>query len=591
MPGVEEAPVAAGVPRAGVVCGGSCRRLGGVRGQWFRVRVWGCRGLGCLAPGSRRAREGGRRRRVPTRPAWRIRRRRERTRRPRVRDCSAPGSRRCRARARSCRGCAEALLEVLARRGQCRAVAVRLGRCADGPAAGRGAVPGRGLHAVRVGDLPRGRRHTAAVTGGAGGIRRLRRAVGLGRGAALGRRTGTRQCDTPVLPALLHSGRGTSAGPIRGDRPGPRGPDVPAGLQSAARSPSRGPVAIARLGRGHRQPTGRPRLYRGPSSSLGVITAGAGSTSTGPNGRRARARATGELSGPADAARATDTAPGPGLALVSVLGRGHRVVPAQRLFRRPHRQSGQHHAAVVADEHRAGGDVPVDPAMGVQHAQCHEDVGGDLGRPVRRHRLLGEQCGQRSRGHELAHYPQRAALGEHVEDLVEPRMIGDPRRGLRRLDGPPHGGITGPTGAGPRRGPPPRPTLTRVPRGEALGQPLGVEDLSLDDLRQRHLPDQDFLSAVRVEGAGLGEFVLVGGRQWQAVAVGEHPTRIVVHVASPAARLVNSVRLASLSGTRLDAHGPQAFTIRAGGNPQRGVAVSHGSNPAVANTCGDRLTS
>ncbi|MDX3322906.1 hypothetical protein PV415_39095, partial [Streptomyces sp. ME03-5684b] len=33
---------------------------------------------------------------------------------------------------------------------------------------------------------------------------------------------------------------------------------------------------------------------------------------------------------------------------------------------------------------------------------------------------------------------------------------------------------------------------------------------------------------VGVEGAGLGEFVLVGRRQGQAVAVGEYPSRVVV---------------------------------------------------------------
>ncbi|RSM84859.1 hypothetical protein DMH25_45240, partial [Streptomyces sp. WAC 01325] len=59
---------------------------------------------------------------------------------------------------------------------------------------------------------------------------------------------------------------------------------------------------MARVGRGHRQPTGSPRLYRGPSSSLGVITADAGSTSTGPDGPRARA--VGKLSGPPDGATA-----------------------------------------------------------------------------------------------------------------------------------------------------------------------------------------------------------------------------------------------------------------------------------------------
>ncbi|GGR00265.1 hypothetical protein GCM10010251_14500 [Streptomyces aurantiogriseus] len=53
----------------------------------------------------------------------------------------------------------------------------------------------------------------------------------------------------------------------------------------------------------------------------------------------------------------------------------------------------------------------------------------------------------------------------------------------------------------------------------------------------------------------------------------------------PAIRSVNSVRPAARSGlTRpypgalLDAYGPQALTIRAEGNPQRGDARSHASN-------------
>lgn len=111
-------------------------------------------------------------------------------------------------------------------------------------------------------------------------------------------------------------------------------------------------------------------------------------------------------------------------------------------------------------------------------------------------------------------------------------MVGYPRRGLRGLDRTPYGGVGGPSRPGARRGPP-RSPVPRVTGREAVGEPLRVEHLRLDDFRQGHLPDQDFLSAVGVEGPGVGEFVLVGGWQRQAVAVGEYPSRIVVHVASP----------------------------------------------------------
>jgi len=200
---------------------------------------------------------------------------------------------------------------------------------------------------------------------------------------------------------------------------------------------------------------------------------------------------------------------------VVVLRRRHRVVPAQRLFGGPGRQSGEQDAAVVADEHRARGDVPVHPAVRVQDPQRGQDVGGDLRGAVGGERFLREQGGQRSRGHQLADDPQRPALGEHVEDLVEPGVVGNPRGRLRRVDRAQHRRFGGPPGAAGRR--PPHPA---VPGHEPVGQPVRVEHLGLDHLGQRHLAHQDFLPAVGVEGPALGEFVLVGRRQGQAVAVG-----------------------------------------------------------------------
>ncbi|GAA4952590.1 hypothetical protein GCM10023238_18700 [Streptomyces heliomycini] len=126
-------------------------------------------------------------------------------------------------------------------------------------------------------------------------------------------------------------------------------------------------------------------------------------------------------------------------------------------------------------------------------------------------------------------------------------MVGDGGRRLRGLDRAPHDRVGGPPRA-PARGPGNAPSHTPVTGGETVGQPLRVQHLGLDDLRQRDLSDQDFLPAVGVEGAGLGQFVLVGGWQRQTVTVGEDPSRVVVHVASPALRSVGSVRPAGRSG-------------------------------------------
>ncbi len=159
--------------------------------------------------------------------------------------------------------------------------------------------------------------------------------------------------------------------------------------------------------------------------------------------------------------------------------------------------------------------------MGVQHAQGGEDVGADLGGPVRVQRAFGEERGERAGRDQLADDPERTGLGEHVEDLVEPGVVGYLGGGLRGLDRPPHGGV--------------RTAPDRVPGGASgcRGPAVRVEHLRVHDLRQRHLADQDLLPAVRVESPGLRQFVPVRRRQRKAVAVGEHPTRVVVHVASP----------------------------------------------------------
>ncbi|CAI4161995.1 hypothetical protein CCOS2040_10965 [Streptomyces albidoflavus] len=209
----------------------------------------------------------------------------------------------------------------------------------------------------------------------------------------------------------------------------------------------------------------------------------------------------------------------PGRLLLALGGRD-RVVAAEGLLGGAGGQPGEHDPAVLADQHGAGGDVAVDPAVGVQHPKRGEHVGGDLGGAVRRQRPLGEQGGERPGGHGLADDPERAVLGEDVEDLVEPGVVGDAGGGLGGLHGAADGrvgGAAGGAGAG-RRG-------LRV----VVRTGLPVEDLGLDHLGQQHLADQDLLAAVGVEGGGLGQ--LEGARRGkrQAVPVGEDPSRVLVH--------------------------------------------------------------
>ncbi|CAM5255770.1 hypothetical protein SBADM41S_11181 [Streptomyces badius] len=79
--------------------------------------------------------------------------------------------------------------------------------------------------------------------------------------------------------------------------------------------------------------------------------------------------------------------------------------------------------------------------MGVQHPQGGEHVGADLGGPVGVEGALGEERGERPGRDELADYPERIRLGEHVEDLVEAGVVGHLGGGLRGLDRPPDRGV------------------------------------------------------------------------------------------------------------------------------------------------------
>ncbi len=207
-----------------------------------------------------------------------------------------------------------------------------------------------------------------------------------------------------------------------------------------------------------------------------------------------------------------------------------RVVAAQGLLGRAGGQAREDGPAVVADEDRAGGDVAMGPALGVEGAQGGEDVGGHLGRAVRGERALGEQGGKRAGGDQLADHPEAAGLGEDVEDLVEPGVVGDLRGGGGGRQRATHGGVAR--------------SLDRAPDGGTSGtvavrRPVThdvTHDLGVDDLGQRDLPDQDLLAAVGVEGSRLDQLERFGRGQRKTITVGEHPARVVVHDASPIVR-------------------------------------------------------
>lgn len=247
-----------------------------------------------------------------------------------------------------------------------------------------------------------------------------------------------------VRTAVLRTGAGLA--PVLRARPALRRPRCPVRVQAPARGgPRTRPV------RGYRPGARGPR-----------VTPGLESGGPGRRGRKGGGRGVGRR-------RCRR------LRLLGCRGSGRRrrrVIAAQRLLRRTGSESGQHDPAVVAHEDRAGGDVPVDPAVGVQRAQRGEDVGRDLGRPVRGQRFLGEERGERPCGDDLADDPQRTALGEHVEDLVEPWVVGYLGGGLRGLDGAAHRGIRRPP-RGPRRVP-----RSRRPRASRGTNPSGSPSAS-----------------------------------------------------------------------------------------------------------------
>ncbi|RKT06407.1 hypothetical protein BX286_4449 [Streptomyces sp. 3211.6] len=367
-------------------------------------------------------------------------------------------------------------------------------------AAGGGSVPGGVRAAVRV--------------------RVLLRQVGPGRRQL-------RDDHRAPYPALLRHllGGRARAGPVGGDRPGAgRGH----GLVTAPRGPGGG------CGRG-----------RGLGLGLAVREDVVGV---------ARPRVV-----PGRHQRGVHGLPGRGggvRALVAELPGRHRVVAAQGVLGGAGGEPGEDDAAVLAYQHGPDRDVAVRPPVRVQHAQRGQHVRGHLRRPVRVHRLVGDQRGQRPGGDEFAHYPQRAVLGEHVEDLVQAGMVRYGGGGLGRGYRPPNGGEF--PGGGRRR----------------TG---AVEQFGVHDLRQRHVPDEDFLPAAGVEGAGLQQFVLVGRRQRQTVAVGQDPAGVVLHFASP-----------ECGGFPL----APADTIRGPGRPRPGLAraISPTAGRCRRRCCGSACT-
>ena len=186
---------------------------------------------------------------------------------------------------------------------------------------------------------------------------------------------------------------------------------------------------------------------------------------------------------------------------------------------------------------------------------------------------LGEQRRQRPRGHHLTHYPQRPALGEHVEDLVEPRVVGNLGRGLRGLDRPPHRRFGGPPrgpprpaaalrrpgprtrrAARPRRAPPPRRSRATAPAGPGL--PARCRCRRPGSRRVRTRP-----TAAAADGSG------------RRVPVPHSRPRCLPR--PPGWSIPFAMR--PVVAADVAAYGPQPLTIRAGGNPQRGDARSQES--------------
>lgn len=259
------------------------------------------------------------------------------------------------------------------------------------------------------------------------------------------------------------------------------------------------------------------------------------------------------------------------------------------------------------------------PAVRVHDTQRGQQVGGDLGGAVRAQRTVGQQCGKRSAGDPFAHYPQPAVLDEDVEDLVEPGVVRELRRGDRGLHRPAYHEVGGAAG-----GPAPvgsvgcapavrdirtvraRRTARTVTAG--AGPVAVLDDLRLDDLGQRHLADVDFLAAGGVPGQGPGQVAGVGGRRGQAVATGQQPPpipRVLLHDTSPTVRgTANPVPAPPRCGRR-----SASFTIRPGTlhvtalrpsrrgggrvsprTPSRGCAVRAGPPAGLPDGCPRRVS-
>lgn len=269
---------------------------------------------------------------------------------------------------------------------------------------------------------------------------------GRPRGPALGRRAGLDFGARPGPALLGHPGGGRPGpGPVGGDGPGPRG-----GLEvGAVLRPAGGDVVgVPRPGvvtGGHQRRVRHVDRVGGRSRDR----TGVGVGGIGRAGERGRNRSSDAGGG----GGAGGIPPRP--SATGVLGARDGVVPAQGLLRRAGREARQHDAPVLTHQHRPDGDVPVRPAVRVQHPQRGQHVRRHLGGPVGAQRFIGYQRGQRPGRDQFAHYPQRLALGEHVEDLVQPGMVRDRSRRLCRLDGAAHGRQIGGRAARRRDGPRP----------------------------------------------------------------------------------------------------------------------------------------
>ncbi|HWU05675.1 MAG TPA: hypothetical protein VN520_04630, partial [Streptomyces sp.] len=127
----------------------------------------------------------------------------------------------------------------------------------------------------------------------------------------------------------------------------------------------------------------------------------------------------------------------------------------------------------------------MDPATRVKIVQGRQNVHRYLGRTKRAHRALTELRRQRTSDEHFADHPHGIVLGDHVEDLLPPRMIRQPDHGPRRANSPSRHPLADTAAFGVRR-------------------PAGY--LALHDLRQNDRPKEHLGTSTCIHGPARHEF-------------------------------------------------------------------------------------